>query len=102
MQRTLIHAQRWTREQAIETMIAQAGSTPGDAEAEIERYIVNPGQACAYMVGQLKILELRARARARLGSAFDLRAFHDAVLENGALPLSVLEDVLEDWISAQG
>jgi uncharacterized protein (DUF885 family) len=94
---TGIHARRWTREQAIAFMMANAGSPETDATAEIERYIVAPGQACAYKIGQLRILALRERARERLGAAFDLRAFNDLVLSNGALPLDVLERVVADW-----
>jgi uncharacterized protein (DUF885 family) len=94
---TGLHAKRWTREQAIEYLIANAGMPEGDAAAEIERYIVNPGQACAYKIGQLKILELRDRARSRLGPAFDLRAFNDLVLSNGALPLSILDEIVAGW-----
>ena len=94
---TGLHAKRWTREQAIEYLIANAGMPDGDAAAEIERYIVNPGQACAYKIGQLKILELRDRARSRLGPAFDLRAFNDLVLSNGALPLSILDEIVAGW-----
>jgi uncharacterized protein (DUF885 family) len=66
--------------------------------AEVERYIVSPGQACAYKVGQLKILELRERARRQLGPRFDLRGFHDVLLTNGALPLRLLERVVDEWI----
>ncbi|MCP4004819.1 MAG: DUF885 domain-containing protein [bacterium] len=98
---TGIHAKRWTRERAIEFMIENAGLPRGDATAEIERYIVLPGQACAYKIGQLKILELRERARTRLGDEFDLRAFNDAILANGSLPLKVLDDVLMGWIEAR-
>ena len=76
-------------------------TTAGDATAEIERYIVAPGQACAYKMGQLKILELRSRAQAELGEAFDLRAFHDLVLGGGAMPLAVLERVVDHWIEEQ-
>lgn len=95
---TGIHAKRWTREEAIEFMIENAGLPRGDATAEIERYIVAPGQACAYKMGQLKILELRARAKDRLGDDFDLRAFNDLVLAGGALPLAVLDQVVTSWI----
>jgi uncharacterized protein (DUF885 family) len=83
-------------------MIENAGLPAGDARSEIERYIVNPGQACAYKVGQLRILELRERARSRLGSAFDLRGFHDLVLSKGALPLDVLDRVVAEWVPAAG
>ena len=94
---TGLHAKHWTRERAIEYVIANAGKSEGEATGEVERYIVNPGQACAYKIGQLKILELRDRARARLGPAFVLRAFNDLVLSNGALPLDILDRVVADW-----
>jgi uncharacterized protein (DUF885 family) len=98
---TGLHAKRWTREQAIEYMLANTGMPETDVVAEVERYIVLPGQACAYKVGQLTILELRARAQSRLGEAFDLRDFHDVVLGSGALPLELLERVVDAWIAEQ-
>src|SRR4029450_2121952 len=85
-----------SREQAIDYMLANTGMPETDVVAEVERYVVSPGQACAYKIGQLTILDLRARARARLGSRFDLRAFHDVVLGSGALPLELLERVVDD------
>jgi uncharacterized protein (DUF885 family) len=91
---TGIHAKRWTREQAIEYMLENTGMPKSDVVAEIERYIVNPGQACAYKVGQLKILQLRDRARRRLGDRFDYREFHDRLLGNGMMPLAILEKVV--------
>ena len=98
---TGMHDQRWTREQAIRYMRQTTGMAQTDVEAEIERYIVLPGQACAYKVGMLKILELRERARQQLGPKFDLRDFHDAVLQNGAMPLVVLEQVVNAYIAAK-
>jgi uncharacterized protein (DUF885 family) len=95
---TGIHARRWSREEAIAYMLANTGMPETDVVAEVERYIVTPGQACAYMLGQLRILALRERARERLGARFELAAFHDAVLGEGALPLVILERVVEDWI----
>jgi uncharacterized protein (DUF885 family) len=95
---TGIHAKRWTREQAIDYMLASTGMPETDVVAEVERYIVSPGQACAYKVGQLTILDLRERARAALGPRFDLRAFHDVVLDSGALPLELLERNVDTWI----
>ena len=97
---TGIHAKRWTREEAIEYMVENTGRAESDAVAEIERYIVNPGQACAYKIGQLQILDLRDRARQRLGAGFDYRPFHDAVLGSGALPLALLERVVTDWMES--
>jgi len=99
---TGIHAKRWTREEAIDYMLANTGMPPTDVVAEIERYIVNPGQACAYKVGQLEILELRERARESLGAAFDLAAFHDVVLTHGAVPLSILGRLVDQWIERGG
>ena len=89
-----LHARRWTREEAIAYLVLNTPNPPGDAAKAIERYIVMPGQATAYLVGMLRILEIREQARDALGDAFDIRDFHDAVLENGALPLDVLEEVV--------
>jgi uncharacterized protein (DUF885 family) len=99
---TGIHAKRWTREQAIAFMDENMPASHYDNQREIERYIVYPGQACSYYVGMMKILELRAKAKAALGSRFDIRAFHDAVLGNGPVPLPILEETIGAWISAQG
>jgi uncharacterized protein (DUF885 family) len=75
------------------------GSRPeSDVVSEIERYIVMPGQACAYKVGMIKIQELRARAESTLGNHFDIRSFHSLILKNGAMPLSVLDEVVQSWI----
>lgn len=98
---TGLHAKRWSRERAFEYMLRNTGQPPGDVRAEIDRYIVKPGQACAYKVGQLQILALRDEARDALGERFDLRAFHDLVLANGGLPLPVLTDVVESWVAAR-
>lgn len=98
---TGMHAMRWTREEAIEYMIQYTGMGPLEVESEIERYLVMPGQALAYKVGMLRILELRERARERLGDDFDIREFHNVVLMNGPLPLDVLERVVEDWLADQ-
>ncbi len=98
---TGIHWKRWTRDEAIAYMRANTGMAESDVVAEIERYIVMPGQACAYKVGQLEILRLRDRARGELGDAFDLRAFNDLLVDGGAMPLVVLERVVEDWIDAR-
>ncbi len=98
---TGMHARRWSREDAIAYMRAQTGMPETDVVAEIERYIVLPGQACAYKTGQLEILRLRSRARDALGSGFDLRAFHDTALGDGSLPLVVLEQVVEEWLRGE-
>ena len=92
-----LHAKGWTRERAITYL----GGPPDDAEREAERYMAWPGQALGYKIGQLKILELRRKAEAALGASFDLKAFHDAVLEEGGMPLSVLEAKMDRWITAQ-
>ena len=98
---TGIHEKKWTREQAIEYMIAHTGMPKGDVTAEIERYIVDPGQACAYKIGQLKILELREKTRQALGEKFSLKAFHHLILTNGSMPLEIMEKVVEDFIQQQ-
>jgi uncharacterized protein (DUF885 family) len=95
---TGIHAKRWPREQAIAYMREKTGMGEKEVTAEIERYIVNPGQACAYKVGMLKIQELRRRAQTELGTKFDQRQFHDVVLKNGALPLDILEEQVNAYI----
>ncbi|MBI2840081.1 MAG: DUF885 domain-containing protein [Acidobacteria bacterium] len=97
---TGIHSKRWTRERAIEYMRSNTGMAETDVIAEIERYIVDPGQACAYKVGQLKILQLRQKAMDRLGSRFDPRPFHRVVIGSGALPLTVLERLADEWIAS--
>ena len=97
---TGIHHKRWTREQAIAYMAGNAGMAPSDVEAEIERYIVMPGQACAYKIGMLKILELRQKAQQELGNEFKLTDFHDVVLKNGAMPIAILDRVVEQYISS--
>lgn len=98
---TGIHYKRWTREQAIEYMQAHSAQELESVVSEIERYFVMPGQACAYKIGMIKIVELREKARAALGEMFDLRTFHDAVLKNGSLPLSILEQVIDEYIAKQ-
>jgi len=95
---TGIHAKRWTREQAIAYMREKTGMGEKEVKSEIERYIVAPGQACAYKIGMLKIQELGARAEKELGERFDQREFHDAVLKNGALPLEILEEQVNEYI----
>ncbi|MBY4597332.1 DUF885 domain-containing protein [bacterium BD-1] len=98
---TGMHDQRWTREQAIAYMLDKTGMPETDVVAEIERYLVMPGQALAYKVGMNKILELRARAQAALGPEFALRDFHDLVLTGGDLPLALLERRVDAWIAAK-
>ena len=98
---TGIHAFGWTREQAIDYMVANTGQTRAQMTAEVDRYIVQPGQATAYKIGELKIKELRAKAKAELGDRFDLRRFHNAVIDDGAVPLQVLQAQIEAWIVAE-
>jgi uncharacterized protein (DUF885 family) len=98
---TGMHALGWSRQEAIDFFMANTGKAEHDIVVEIDRYIVWPGQALAYKLGELKFKELRARAKDRLGDDFDLRTFHDAVLEEGALPLNVLEDRIDRWIDLQ-
>jgi len=98
---TGIHAKGWTREQAIAYMLGHSGMSKTDATAEVERYIAIPSQATAYKTGAMKIQELREKAKAALGDKFDIREFHDQVLDTGALPLTVLEEKIDRWIAAK-
>jgi uncharacterized protein (DUF885 family) len=98
---TGIHAKGWTRDQAIKYMLENSSMGRTDATSEVERYIAIPGQALAYKIGQLKILELRDRAERALGSRFDIRGFHEQVLMTGALPLPVLEQKIDAWIASR-
>lgn len=88
---TGLHAKRWTREQAI---------AYGISPQEVERYVANPGQACAYMIGMLRLLDLRAQAQQAMGSRFNAKAFHDLVLKTGSVPLDVLANVVTRWSAA--
>ena len=99
---TGIHAQGWSRDKAIAYMLANSGMSRTDATAEVERYIAIPSQALAYKVGALTIQRLRKKAEDSLGARFDIRTFHDQVLNTGALPLPVLEKKIDDWIAAGG
>jgi uncharacterized protein (DUF885 family) len=99
---TGIHRKHWTREQAIDYMREKTGMAQGEVVSEIERYFVLPGQALAYKIGMLKLLELRAHAQAQLGPAFDIREFHGVVLGSGSLPLSILEKQVDAWIARPG
>ena len=98
---TGLHSKGWSREKAIDYMLANSSKSRTDATAEVERYIAIPSQALAYKIGQLKIQELRAKAERALGDRFDVRAFHDQVLNTGALPLPILEKKIDDWIASQ-
>jgi uncharacterized protein (DUF885 family) len=98
---TGMHSMGWTRDQAIQFFKDHTGKTDQDITVEVDRYIVWPGQALAYKLGQLKIRQLRAEAERNLGARFDVRKFHDAVLENGAVPLNVLEAHMKRWTEEQ-
>ena len=95
---TGLHAKGWTREQAIRYLVDETGAQPDFATAEVDRYIVWAGQALGYKVGELRIKALRSRAREALGERFDVRRFHNAILDDGALPLAVLEARIDEWI----
>jgi len=98
---TGIHRKRWSREKAIAWLEENTPNPKGDIVKAIERYIVYPGQATAYMIGKLKIMELREKARAELGPRFDIRGFHDAVLLPGPVPLDVMEENVEAWVASR-
>ncbi len=95
---TGIHHKKWTREQAIDYMVQNTGMTTTEVTTEIERYIVWPGQACAYKIGMIKILELRENAKKKLGDKFELKEFHNVVLKNGAVPLDILEEIIDTYV----
>jgi uncharacterized protein (DUF885 family) len=96
-----LHHKRWTREQAIRYVGDNSADAPGGIVKAIERYIVFPGQATAYMVGRLKITDLRAKAEKELGGKFDIKGFHDVILKNGPVPLDVLEEQVDAWIASR-
>jgi uncharacterized protein (DUF885 family) len=96
-----LHHKRWTREQAIKYVEDNSADAPGGIVKAIERYIIYPGQATAYMVGRLKISELRGKAQKALGKKFDIRGFHDTVLKSGPVPLDVLEEQVDAWIASR-
>jgi uncharacterized protein (DUF885 family) len=98
---TGIHAKGWSRQQVLDYMYANSATKEARAVSEAERYMAIPGQALAYKIGQLKISELRRRAERELGEDFDLKAFHAHVLENGELPLQVLDDSVDRWLEAE-
>jgi len=98
---TGIHYKHWTRQQVVDYFHAHSAIDEPDVQAQTDRYIAVPAQALSYKIGQLKILELRERARRQLGDKFDLRAFHDHVLDAGALPLDMLDTRMNEWVLAQ-
>ncbi len=97
---TGMHHKRWSREEAIDYLTQNTPNPDGDIRKAIERYLVYPGQATAYMIGKLKIMELRERGREELGEDFDIRAFHDVILTNGPVPLSIMEENVDRWIAS--
>jgi uncharacterized protein (DUF885 family) len=99
---TGLHLFGWSRDQAIDYLLANSALTRANIENEVDRYVADPGQALAYMVGRLELVRLRERAQARLGDRFDLRAFHDLVLGTGGVPLSVLAEVVDGHLAAAG
>ncbi len=99
---TGLHHKRWTRQQAIDFMKAHMSNSEHDIAAEVDRYIIMPGQALSYKIGELKIKELRQRSEQQLGGRFDIRDFHDVVIRNGAVPLAVLENQIEKWLVKAG
>ena len=98
---TGLHSKRWTREEATQWLLDNTPNPEGDARKAIDRYIVMPGQATAYKIGMLKILQLREDARAELGREFDIRDFHDVILESGPLPLAILEEQVDAWVAEE-
>ena len=98
---TGVHSKHWTREQMVDYFHAHSGEDEADVQSETDRYIAWPGQALAYKLGQLKITELRERAKAQLGAKYDVRKFHDEILDGGALPLDVLDRRVQGWIDGQ-
>ncbi|WP_417316916.1 DUF885 domain-containing protein [Emcibacter sp.] len=98
---TGLHAMGWERQKAIDLLVDNTGLSEAEAAGQIDRYISWPGQALSYKVGELKLLELRQRAEKKLGEKFDIRAFHDVILGDGSLPLSMLEETVDEWIKNQ-
>lgn len=98
---TGLHAKRWTREQAIDSMYAVTGDQRSSITTEIERYCVWPGQACGYMVGRQAINRMRDTARSALGQRFDIKGFHDTILTNGSTPLSVTQSLVNEWVASR-
>jgi uncharacterized protein (DUF885 family) len=98
---TGIHSKKWTREEGIEYYKANTPNAESDGVKMVERHIVMPGQATAYKIGMNKIIELREEAKIQLGEDFDLREFHDVVLLNGAVPLNILEEMVQDWVDSK-
>ena len=98
---TGMHYKKWTREEAMDYMKKTTGMSDTEVRVEIERYIVWPAQATSYKMGMIKILELRERAKNKMGDKFNLKQFHSIVLDQGIVPLFVLENLIDDWIEAK-
>jgi uncharacterized protein (DUF885 family) len=98
---TGIHAMGWSRQRAIDYLASNTGFHPDYVASEVDRYIVLPGQALGYKIGELDIKRLRAKAKAELGERFDVRRFHNALLDDGALPLTVLDARIDEWIAKE-
>ena len=98
---TGIHAKKWTREEGIDYYVTNTPNPKPDAVKMVERHVVMPSQATAYKIGMLKIVELREAAKVKLGKKFSLPEFHDVVLKNGAVPLNVLEDLVDQWVASK-
>ena len=98
---TGVHSKHWTRQQMVDYFHDHSSIDETDVQAEVDRYIAWPSQALAYKIGQLKILKLRDQAKKELGDKFDIRAFHDQVIDSGALPLEVLDQRMTNWIATQ-
>ena len=96
-----LHAKGWSRQQARDYMNSALPADPAEVNAEVDRYLVWPGQATGYMVGKLRIVALRDKAQAALKNKFDVRRFHDTVLAAGAVPLTVLDAIVERWIATE-
>jgi uncharacterized protein (DUF885 family) len=98
---TGLHTRGWTRQQAIDYMRVNSAKPEHDIEVEIDRYMAWPGGAVVYKIGELKIKELRAYAEKELGPRFDIRAFHDRLLDHGQLPLALLEKQIKEWVASE-
>jgi uncharacterized protein (DUF885 family) len=98
---TGMHYMHWDRRKAIDFFVENTAKSELDIVNEVDRYIAMPGQALAYKIGQLEISSIRSKAEKALGEKFDIRAFHDELLKNGALPLDILEERMDDWITRQ-
>jgi uncharacterized protein (DUF885 family) len=98
---TGLHTKGWSREKAIQYMVDNSSMARTDVEAEVERYIANPGQALGYKIGQIRIREMRNKAEKALGSRFDIKEFHSQVLSDGALPMDILEKKIDRWIESK-